>query len=111
MKRNNLFLLLFLFVMSLVLLGCTSITIEESTLEMKKGTTAEISAIVKGKGDVVWTSSNELVCTVENGKVTAVGIGEATVKATIKDKEDVYFTYIFHTKEKVNYILNVLKKI
>ena len=87
MKRNNLFLLLFLFVMSLVLLGCTSITIEESTLEMKKGTTAEISAIVKGKGDVTWISSNELVCTVENGKVTAVGIGEATVKATIKDKE------------------------
>lgn len=73
--------------MSIVLVGCTSITIEESTLEMKKGTTAEINFTVKGKGDVTWTSSNELVCTVDAGKVTAVGIGEATVKATIKDKE------------------------
>ncbi len=73
--------------MPIILFGCTSIVIEENTLEMKKGTTAEINAIVKGKGDVTWVSSNELVCTVEDGKVTAVGIGEATVKATIKDKE------------------------
>lgn len=35
--------------------------------------------------DVVWTSSNESVAIVSNGKVTAVGVGEAEITATLSN--------------------------
>ena len=87
MKRINLFLFLFVFVFAFLLVGCTKIEFESDTLDMKKGTTEQLSPIVKGKGDVEWKSSNELVVTVKDGLVTAVGVGQASVTATIKDKE------------------------
>lgn len=74
-------------VFSFLLVGCTSIEFESETLEMKKGTSEVLEPIVKGKGNVEWTSSNELVVTVKDGNVTAVGVGSATVSAKIKDKE------------------------
>ena len=37
---------------------------------------------------VVWTSSDEKVITVENGVVTAVGVGKATVTATLETQFD-----------------------
>ena len=36
--------------------------------------------------DVVWTSSDETVATVENGKVTALKVGTAVITATVGDK-------------------------
>ena len=87
MKKINLLLFLLVFVFSFLLIGCTSIQFESDTLDMKKGTSQEVSPIVKGKGDVEWKSSNELVVTVDKGVITAVGVGQASVTATIKDKE------------------------
>ena len=87
MKKYNIFLFLFVLVFSFLLVGCTSIEFESETLEMKKGTSTQLEPIVKGKGDVEWTSSNALVVTVENGTINAVGVGSATVSAKIKDKE------------------------
>lgn len=87
MKKFNVLLFLLVFVFSFLLIGCTSIQFESETLDMKKGTSQEVSPIVKGKGDVEWKSSNELVATVDKGVITAVGVGQANITATIKDKE------------------------
>ena len=87
MKKLNLILFLVVLVFSFLLVGCASIEFESETLEMKKGTSTLLEPIVKGKGNVEWTSSNELVVTVKDGNVTAVGVGSATVSAKIKDKE------------------------
>lgn len=87
MKKISLFLFLFVFAFAFLLAGCTKIEFESNTLDMKKGTSEQLSPIVKGKGDVEWKSSNELVVTVKDGLVTAVGVGQASVTATIKDKE------------------------
>ena len=89
MKKFNIFLFLFVLVFAFVLVGCTSVSFDTDTLDMKKGTSTELNLNVKGKGDVTYTSSNEKVVTVEDGRVSAVGVGEATVTATLKNKEAV----------------------
>lgn len=56
---------------------------EEMTL------TAKLSPAPEGNvGEISWKSSNEQVATVENGKVTAVGFGEATITATYGEGDD-----------------------
>ena len=87
MKKINLFLTLLVFVFAFLLVGCTKIEFESETLDMKKGTTEQLSPIIKGKGDIEWKSSNELVVTVKDGLVTAVGVGKASITAKMKDKE------------------------
>ena len=87
MKKINLILFLFVLVFSFLLVGCTSIEFESETLEMKKGTSELLEPKLKGKGDVEWTSSNELVVTVKDGNLTAVGVGSATITAKLKNKE------------------------
>ena len=63
-----------------------SITISETSAMMAKGTTKQLSAIVRpfnaSDRGVVWTTSDETVATVENGKVVAVGAGNAVITAT-----------------------------
>lgn len=55
----------------------------------------EIDAIVKLNGNlvnrpVIWTSSNQSVATVYNGKLEFVGKGRTTIKAQLKGNYDVY---------------------
>ena len=64
-----------------------SVEISQTSMEMRKGTSKELS-LVTSNGAVVnnsrikWESSNSSIATVQNGMVTAVGVGETTITAT-----------------------------
>ena len=64
----------------------TGITLNRKTLELEKGSTEKLTAtVLPGNADgdktVTWLSSNNDVATVENGVVTAIGKGSATITA------------------------------
>ena len=68
----------------------TSVTLDESELTIEKGFTEQLTATVAPDDadnlSLAWTSDNEEVATVdENGLVTAVGEGTATITATAND--------------------------
>ena len=62
-----------------------SVTLDKTTLSLAVGETAQLTATVKPDDatdkTVVWSSSDEAVAKVENGKVTAVKSGKATITA------------------------------
>lgn len=61
------------------------VKLDKTKLELEEGTTATLMATVTPEDatdkTVTWTSSNDEVATVNNGKVTAVSEGEATITA------------------------------
>lgn len=62
-----------------------SVTVNPTAVELKEGETATLTATVNPENAnqaIVWTSENEEVATVENGVVTALKAGTATIKAT-----------------------------
>ena len=73
----------------------TGISLDQSSLSGKPGESANLTATVSPKGtlgvggasitDVVWTTSDPSVATVENGTVTFVNGGTATITAYTKD--------------------------
>ncbi len=67
-----------------------SITLDKTVLSLAVGESATLTATVKpddaSDKNVVWTSSDNTVATVSNGKVTAVKAGSATVKAACGGK-------------------------
>ncbi len=68
----------------------TDIYLDKTTLTLDKGATAQLTATLTPEGattEVVWTTSNPAVATVANGLVTAVGVGDATITATITPAE------------------------
>ena len=59
-----------------------SITLNEKTIEIKKGASFTLIAVVTGmKNSVTWKSSNKKVATVKGGVVTGRGKGTATITA------------------------------
>ena len=68
----------------------TSITLDQTSLELKEGETSTLTATIKPDNatdkTATWTSSNDEVATVKDGKVTAVKEGTATITATAGDK-------------------------
>lgn len=68
----------------------TSISLNKASLEMVEGDSESLTATVLPNDatdkTVTWTSSNEAVVTVMDGKVTAVKEGESTVSAKAGDK-------------------------
>ena len=50
--------------------------------EVELTATVHEKGVVKTDAEVVWTSSNSAVATVENGKVTAVSVGQTEITAT-----------------------------
>lgn len=68
----------------------TSLTLDKTTLPLSVGETAQLTATVKPDNatdkNVTWTSSDESVAKVDNGKVTAVKAGNATITAKCGDK-------------------------
>ena len=62
-----------------------SITLDKTSLELAVGETEQLTATVKPDDatdkNVTWTSSDESVAKVDNGKVTAVKAGKATITA------------------------------
>ena len=70
-----------------------SVTVNPTAVELKEGETATLTATVNPENAnqaIVWTSENEEVATVENGVVTALKAGTATIKAT-SAKDDTKF--------------------
>lgn len=67
----------------------TGITVYPTSGTLYVGGTTTITPVIEPAlatdKTVTWTSSNESVATVDNGVVTAVGIGNATITATTND--------------------------
>ncbi len=64
---------------------CTGITLDKDTLTIARGETATLTATVEPADTtdkVVWSSADKTIATVENGVVTAAGLGETTITAT-----------------------------
>ena len=65
----------------------TGITLDKKTVTLTEGNTTTLVAIVNLDGttdnDVVWTTSDSAVATVEGGVVTAVAPATATITATV----------------------------
>lgn len=68
---------------------CTGIKLDRDTLTIARGETATLTATVEPADTtdkVVWSSKDNNIATVENGVVTAVGLGETTITAACGDK-------------------------
>ena len=67
----------------------TSVTLDRTSLTLKEGKTLTLIATVLPDNatdkTVTWTTSNPGIATVENGKVTAIAEGTATITATTVD--------------------------
>ena len=66
-----------------------SVTLDKSEIELTEGSETELEATVKPDNatnkKLLWTSSDEDIATVDNGKVTAVSPGTATITVTSED--------------------------
>jgi uncharacterized protein YjdB len=67
----------------------TGIYFDKTSLEMTEGDTANLTATITPENatnkNVIWSSSNTEVAKVENGKITAIKEGTATITATSED--------------------------
>ena len=68
-----------------------SIALDTKDFELFLGDSKQLSVVYNPENttdsrDVVWTSSDETVATVENGKVTALKVGTAVITATVGEK-------------------------
>lgn len=66
-----------------------SITTDTTSLTLEQGSTFLVEAKVSpadASYPVIWTSDNEEVATVDDGLITARGIGEATIKASVENR-------------------------
>ena len=68
-----------------------SVTLDKDSLELTVGETVELTATVlpeeAANKEVTWSSTNDNVVTVEEGKITAISAGEATITVTTMDGE------------------------
>lgn len=69
----------------------TGVELDKSEITLEEGESDTLTATVNPEDaankNVIWTSSNPDVATVENGVVTAVGAGTATITVTTEDGE------------------------
>ena len=67
----------------------TGMTLEKKSIEVEKGKTETINAIITPENatrkGITWTSSDTNVATVTNGVVKGISAGTATITATTKD--------------------------
>ena len=72
-----------------VIVPVTGVTLSQTELPLVKGASAELTATVSPADatnkNVTWSSNNKTVATVENGTVTAVSGGNATITVTTED--------------------------
>ena len=64
-------------------LQCT-VSLDSASLALEVGESALLTATIQPNEEAVWTSSDEAVATVEDGKVVAVGAGMCTVTVTCR---------------------------
>lgn len=66
-----------------------SVTLDKTTLSINEGSSYTLTATITPSDatnkSLIWTSDNESVATVSNGKVTAVSKGSATITVTTED--------------------------
>ena len=69
----------------------TSVSLSETAFKLEVGKTKQLTATIMPENasykNVVWYSDNSKVATVENGLVTAVEVGEATIIAVVGGKQ------------------------
>ena len=67
----------------------TGVSLDKATLELYTGDSATLTATVEpsdaANQNVTWQSDNANVATVEGGTVTAVGVGETTIRVTTEE--------------------------
>ncbi len=82
-----------------------TVKLDQTTLnlDLYGTTTATLTATTSGEGDVTWASSDTAVATVDNGLVTAVGVGETTISAKYND---VYATCVVTVVDTSIYVPN-----
>ena len=105
MKLKKILLIIMLMLCSTTIFACKQETISigwsQTTIEMEKGeekNISEIFSIENGNfSDVVFTSLNNSIVTVTNGKILAVNSGKAFVEAKIND-EYAYLTVTVNQK-------------
>ncbi len=68
--------------------AAVTVTLNQSELTLKTGSTATLTASVSS-GSVTWSSDNNQIVKVENGKLTAVAEGVVTVKAQSTEDAEV----------------------
>ncbi|MBE7088372.1 MAG: hypothetical protein E7370_02450 [Clostridiales bacterium] len=64
-----------------VTVNAVQVTLSQSTATIERGETLELTATASDNGTITWSSSNEAVATVNNGVVTALKEGSATITA------------------------------
>ena len=87
---------------ALVFVACeqqkvTLLTLSDNTLQMTVGDMSIID-VEPNEADIVWSSSDELVATVDKGIVTAVGVGYASIRATLGSSYAECQVYVVGTK-------------
>ena len=72
-------------------MSATGVHVSTDALELKEAESAQVSAAIApyyAKGEIVFTSEDETVATVdEKGNVTAVKAGETKIKVSVKDSD------------------------
>ncbi len=79
----------------------SSITLDKTTISLKKGSSATITATINPTGatykSLLWTSSDESVAKVNAyGKVTSIADGDATIIATASDGSGIHASCAVH---------------
>ena len=81
------------------------ITLNESNLTIFKGETSQLTATVTPSDatnkNIIWSSSDTSVATVENGTITAIGEGNATIIATSKSDNTIKASCEITVKDRV----------
>ena len=82
-----------------------SVTLNKSTLTLEEGKTETLTTTIAPSNatnqDVTWSSSNTAVATVQNGTVTAIGEGTATITVTSQADETKKATCMVTVTKKV----------
>lgn len=66
-----------------------SLTLNRTSVSVAVGKTSSLIATVKPEGiaaDIIWTSADETIATVQNGTITGLKAGTTTITATLNDK-------------------------
>lgn len=94
MKIHRLLSLVLLSTLGVVACGTSggeddfTITLNEHSLSLTVGDTYQLEATTSVDTDITWSSSNTSYVTVEDGFVTAISAGSATITAAAKGKSD-----------------------
>ena len=90
-----------------VIVPVSSITLDKTSLSLAVGETAQLTATVKpddaADKNVTWTSSDESIIKVDNGKVTAIKAGHATVIAKSGNKLAICYVTVMSPTPLISY--------